>query len=138
MTFIPCSSASFKAPVNEPSPPMTMSASMSLSRRFFAAFERPSGVLNSWERALFRNVPPSARICFTLEDESSIMSFSIMPSYPRKTPKTLLPWYKAVLTTARIAAFIPGASPPEVRTAMLLISVDISAKVITKCKCYTY
>src|SRR4029453_8519500 len=29
---------------------------------------------------------------------------------------TLRPWCSPVRTTARIAAFIPGASPPEVRT----------------------
>ncbi len=35
------------------------------------------------------------------------------------TPKTSTPRPAPTLTTARIAAFIPGASPPEVRTAIL-------------------
>jgi len=33
-------------------------------------------------------------------------------------PLVRTPWKCAVLTTARIAAFIPGESPPEVRTPM--------------------
>ena len=45
------------------------------------------------------------------------------PLYPRLMPNTLNPATIAALVTARIAAFIPGASPPEVRipTAFCLL-----------------
>ena len=40
-------------------------------------------------------------------------------------PLTFTPFVKAFLTTARIAAFIPGASPPLVNIPIVLISLDI-------------
>ena len=40
-------------------------------------------------------------------------------------PITRMPRLSAVRTTARTAAFMPGASPPLVRTPMVLILVDI-------------
>ena len=36
-------------------------------------------------------------------------------------PHTEMPWYSEALATARIAAFMPGASPPDVSTPMRLM-----------------
>jgi hypothetical protein len=36
-----------------------------------------------------------------------------------------MPWYRAVRTTARTQAFMPGASPPLVRTPILLMLIKI-------------
>src|SRR4051812_3995553 len=36
-------------------------------------------------------------------------------------------WSSALRVTARIAAFMPGASPPEVRTAMLFIGRSLGS-----------
>jgi hypothetical protein len=46
---------------------------------------------------------------------------SISPWYPRFTPYTSSPEYIPCRTTARMHAFIPGASPPEHKTAILFI-----------------
>jgi hypothetical protein len=40
------------------------------------------------------------------------------PSYPSSKPITLQPLATAVFVTATIAAFIPGASPPDVNIAI--------------------
>jgi hypothetical protein len=37
-----------------------------------------------------------------------------------------MPFTQAVLTTARTAAFIPGASPPLVNTAIVFITITIA------------
>src|ERR1700722_5601338 len=42
----------------------------------------------------------------------------IRPSYPRRKPITSIPATAALRTTARIAAVMPGASPPAVRIAI--------------------
>jgi hypothetical protein len=41
-----------------------------------------------------------------------------------RTPKVAQPFPRLRRTTARIAAFMPGASPPLVRTAILLLAMD--------------
>ena len=48
------------------------------------------------------------------------------PAYPRMIPFTFKPLWIADLTTARIAAFIPGASPPLVNTPIVLTSFAIT------------
>src|SRR5699024_11653066 len=53
----------------------------------------------------------------------SIISSLSRPEYPFKIPFILIPRLKPLLTTARIAAFIPGASPPLVKTPIVLISL---------------
>jgi hypothetical protein len=47
---------------------------------------------------------------------SSIVFDSSTPAYPCEKPVTQIPRANASLVTARIAAFIPGASPPLVST----------------------
>jgi hypothetical protein len=42
------------------------------------------------------------------------------PWYPPPTFMTSQPWEKAVRATARTAAFMPGASPPLVTTAIFM------------------
>jgi hypothetical protein len=37
-------------------------------------------------------------------------------------PKGIISWYKQDLTIARITAFIPGESPPEVRNAIFFMA----------------
>ncbi len=66
-------------------------------------------------------VPPQEIILLTLRDVMGINSPLINPSYPRSTPTTSIPSKTAFLTTLLIAAFIPGASPPEVKTPIFLI-----------------
>ena len=59
---------------------------------------------------------------FPTEVESIFLKSPLInPSYPATTPVTEIFLYIAVRTTARIQAFIPGASPPEVKTAMCFI-----------------
>ena len=74
---------------------------------------------NSADRALPRNVPP------TLDDAAHVAGTELadltvhqaLP--PWRTPNTVMPWSSALRVTARIAAFMPGASPPLVRPDML-------------------
>jgi hypothetical protein len=56
---------------------------------------------------------------------NSMKVFVISPSQPRLKPKTLMPLKAAILVTARMAAFIPGASPPVVTTPILLNSLTL-------------
>src|SRR6185312_12172016 len=42
---------------------------------------------------------------------------------PLRTPKTSQPFAIPVRTTARMAAFMPGASPPLVRTAIFRVDI---------------
>jgi hypothetical protein len=52
--------------------------------------------------------------------ESSTILFCTKPEYPEYTPKTWMFEVRAVRTTERMAAFMPGASPPLVSTAIFL------------------
>src|SRR6266508_1826766 len=67
-----------------------------------------------------RIVPPRGSRLATAEPSSGRMrGLPIRPSKPCSTPVTDQPHStSAVLTTARITAFSPGASPPLVRIAM--------------------
>ena len=57
----------------------------------------------------------------TLSDVKSFISLLIRPSYPLYMPLTFHPLKMAALVTALMAAFIPGASPPDVRIPIVEI-----------------
>ena len=120
IVFIPCSSSRSIAPVNEPLPPITTSESIPYLSNVDLAFILPSFVLNSRHLADFRNVPPLLTILFTPRALSFTKSSLINPSYPLYTPKHSILLNTADLTTALMAAFIPGASPPDVKTPIFL------------------
>ena len=107
-----------RAPMKEPSPPMMTRPSIPSSLQTPTACICPSSVLNSLQRAVSSMVPPR---CSTFETERmfiSDISPLINPLYPLRIPMTCIFFLIAVLTTARTAAFIPGASPPLVKTPM--------------------
>ena len=86
----------------------------------------PASVWNSAHRALPSIVPPRCRILPTSRGPSGMKSCLINPAKPCRTPKTSAPWKRARRVTARIAAFMPGASPPLVRSAIRFISAPIN------------
>src|SRR5450759_4395383 len=100
---------------------MTTRQSMPRALRTPSACSTPTAVLNASQRALPRIVPPCWMMPPTSRGPSGESSPPRSPAKPWRTPKTLQPCANAARTTARIAAFMPGASPPLVRTAMLLI-----------------
>src|SRR5664280_280596 len=100
---------------------MTTRQSMPRALRTPSACSRPTAVLNASQRALPRIVPPCWMMPPTSRGPSGESSPPRSPAKPWRTPKTLQPCAIPARTTARIAAFMPGASPPLVRTAMLLI-----------------
>ena len=55
-------------------------------------------------------------IWLTLEVSMRIKSLLIRPFHPLRMPMQSMPRPRAERTTARMAAFIPGASPPLVKT----------------------
>ena len=57
-------------------------------------------------------------------------SLLIRPFQPRRIPTHSMPDPTAVRTTARTAAFMPGASPPLVRTPILFIFFSIKTLLI--------
>jgi hypothetical protein len=67
-------------------------------------------------------VPPNWIIPPTERGLSSLKVFVNNPSQPLSKPKTLKPFEYAKRTMARMAAFIPGASPPLVTTPILFKS----------------
>ena len=102
------------APRNVPSPPMSTSASTPSFWRLRAAFLCPFNVRNSVDRAVFKMVPPR---WMAFETERASISWNCscrMPSYPRLNPSTRKPCPRAMRVTERMAAFMPGASPPLV------------------------
>ena len=72
---------------------------------------------------LLEITPPRSIVSDTSFALMSIISSFNRPLYPFRIPFTFNPLLKPLLTTARIAAFIPGASPPLVRTPMVFILV---------------
>jgi hypothetical protein len=58
-------------------------------------------------------------MCPTLVLESWTKSLLISPCQPLRIPTHSIPHEIALRTTARTAAFIPGASPPLVSTPIL-------------------
>ena len=77
--------------------------------------------MNSSLRAVYRMVPPRLMMWLTLGPSSRTKSLLIRPVQPRRMPMHSMPLPTAVRTTARTAAFMPGASPPLVRTPIRLI-----------------
>src|ERR1035437_3682380 len=113
--------ASMFAPICEPFPPITTSPATPRALRTPSACSRPSGVLNASHRALPRIVPPCWMIPPTSRGPSGTSSPPRRPAKPWRTPETVHPCAMPARTTARIAAFMPGASPPLVRTARWLM-----------------
>src|SRR5450631_3062248 len=66
-------------------------------------------------------VPPRWMMPPTSRAPKRYKSPEIKPAYPCRTPKTSQPLASPVRTTARMAAFMPGASPPLVSTAILFM-----------------
>src|SRR5262249_35952397 len=105
-------------PVCEPLPPITTSASTPRAARLARARARPWASLNSGLRALQRTVPPCWMMPPTSRAARRSMAPDTSPAKPLRTPNTSQPLASAPRVTARTAAFIPGASPPLVRTAI--------------------
>ena len=76
------SCANIRAPVSEPSPPMMTKASISCFFMFSYACARPSGVVNSLQRAVFRIVPPICMMLLTFWLLNSWISSVTKPLYP--------------------------------------------------------
>ena len=109
------------APRKLPSPPHTIRPSSPMYCALSAACCRPSSVSISRQRAVYSMVPPFEMMPSTLRAPNSTMSPLISPRYPRRMPRQEMPYAAVVRTTARTTAFMPGASPPLVRTPILLI-----------------
>ena len=110
-------------PLNVPSPPMAIRASILFIVKVFKAFLRPSNSIKRLLRAVFRIVPPLCTNFCKSCDFNGIKSPSINPSYPLRNPLTFIPFFSEALAIAYNAAFIPGLSPPEVNTPMCFILV---------------
>ena len=87
---------------------------------FSYAFLRPLTVLNSSDLAEYNIVPPLFIIPLTLLVFKDLISSFIRPWYPLETPKQSILLYAQVRTTALRAVFMPGESPPDVKTAIFL------------------
>ena len=94
------------------------------------AFFRPASVMKSSLLAVKSIVPPRERIWPTLVLESFTKSLLIRPCQPLRMPMHSMPLAIAVRTTARTAAFMPGASPPLVRTPILLIFSMLTPPIV--------
>ena len=121
MVLMPCFESA-SAPLYEPSPPITTTPSILCFLQTSAPLAWPSSVTNSEHLAVPKIVPPSSIISDTLLLFISTISSARSPAYPLFIPLTATPLQIAVLTTPLMAAFIPGASPPLVRTPIVLIS----------------
>src|SRR5215218_9008980 len=75
-----------------------------------------------------RMVPPRSSSPLTAEESSvRMLGLPIRPSKPCSMPYTVQPWsISADLTTARITALSPGASPPLVSTPISRIGAAMS------------
>src|SRR5262245_20285399 len=106
---------------------MTTRASTLRFFRFASARARPAGSANSGQRALPSTVPPDWMMPPTLRAWNASKRSSRRPEYPFRTPNTSQPCARAPRVTARTAAFMPGASPPLVRTAIFFKLVILIA-----------
>ena len=120
--FIPSFSKSI-APLKVPSPPIATTASTLFFLKLSAACFLNFSSKNLSLLLVYKIVPPRLFIFLTSSGSNFIVSQSISPSYPLKIPTTSIPKRTALNTTALIAEFIPGASPPLVKTAIFLISL---------------
>gem|GEM_PF-5428721 len=80
-----------------------------------------SSSLNSGKRADPMTVPPLEIISDAKFTSTSSIQLLTSPLYPSRTTYGLIPFAAAVFITALIAAFIPGASPPDVKTPIFFI-----------------
>ena len=120
-------SATLLAACSVPSPPMQMSASIRSDSSVDSTASRPPSDACGWYRAVPSSVPPTAswlRMCWRV---SGRLNPSTTPRHPFRNPMIVWPYSPSPrLTTARIAAFRPGTSPPPVssptRTLALLRS----------------
>src|SRR5215217_7657033 len=115
--FTPASTSAF-ALVRLPPPPMTTRPSTPASSSFRAARSCPSGSLTSLERPVPSTVPPRCMSPPSWLLSTGRRRSSRIPSKPSSIPTTSQPREKAACATARTAAFMPGATPPAVRTAI--------------------
>ena len=124
------------APRKLPSPPITTNASTLFASKFLAAVSTPPGSSNPGHRSVCRMVPPCWMMPPTLRGVIRRYWFVKSPSQPRSKPRTQTPFECAILVTARMAAFIPGASPPEVTIPKVLTNTiqPVNATVRTRCK----
>ncbi len=122
---MPNSSSKIVAPVNVPLPPMATRPSMPLLTSWSKACWRPSLVMNFWLRADLRMVPPFWTVLET-EAESSLHKLAL--------DHAAVAAHNAVYLNAVVdsgahhgpnAAFMPGASPPLVKTAILFIIIKL-------------
>ena len=114
-----------RAPRKVPSPPMATMPSNPSRRQVARALARPDSSINSKLRAVYRMVPPLLMMWLTLEAFICTKSLLIRPFQPRRMPTQPMPRLVAARTTARTAAFMPGASPPLVRTPIRLTCFSI-------------
>ena len=124
------SSANMRAPVSEPSPPMTTSAPIFSFLMVSYASLRPSGVVNASERAVFRMVPPRWMMLLT----SSVVSSLDFARYQAFVPSVNSFDFEAVEnggtghgTDCRIHS---GSVPPEVRIPIYSSFSSISVLVL--------
>ena len=85
---------------------------------FFIASLIPVSSLNSGALEVNKRVPPLDKIPPTSLESRLINSPFIRPKKPLFIPITSFPSKIAVLVIALMAAFIPGASPPDVKIAI--------------------
>ena len=109
----------------DPSPPATTNPWMPSSHAFSAAACWISGRKKSGNHPAPMMVPPCPRIPATEQDSRTIPSPLAIPLKPLVMPQVSTRRASAALTTARIQAFIPGASPPEVINPILWSCVGI-------------
>src|ERR687895_1550265 len=121
-------------PVCEPLPPMTTSASTPRLARFASALARPERSLNSGLRALPSTVPPCCTMPPTSRALRGSRALATRPAKPLRTPNTSQPWASAPRVTARTAAFMPGASPPLVKTAIFFKPVILKLEMAKSLK----
>ena len=70
-------------------------------------------------------VPPRLMMRLTLELSMGMMSPLMRPFQPLRMPTHSIPRPTAERTTARMQAFMPGASPPLVSTPILFTAFSI-------------
>ena len=104
------------------SPPTATSASTPRAARLSRTCSGPPSTVKGLVRDVPRIVPPWARMSRQRATSSSTCSSSMTPFQPSRKPITSSPCERwAVSTTARIAAFSPGQSPPPVRIPMRIV-----------------
>ncbi len=114
--------AKMSAPCRLPSPPATITASIWASFRLRMASVWLRGSRNSGQREVWMMVPPRCKIPPTSRAPRGRNAPRIRPSKPFWMPRTRIFLANPLRTTARTKGFMPGASPPEVMTAMVFRS----------------